>query len=471
MKAEYRIQGRSLILNFDGPLGDIEVETLASRWPELVEYASYGYDGLLVRAAQPVNYTISRSSNEVTVSLEPLSRNAQITYSDEGTTAQRIRLQALRTRVLFETGKAEEAQEMLHKLLNDHPDNPDVLGASAFAEQRLGKWREAVALYDRALSVNPRSIDHKRAKTELLNVYGNRVGLKTTYSYVEDNDKQIITRANGRKILDKHWSLNLLAENRFLEIDRVRRSDGNFESFNGVVNSADIEYGYDAEQARHGAIALLLNPGSVGARALVSLGPPAARTQFELAYREPEFRYVEGIVDNATRERMAISHRHDLMAKLHGVVGVSYQRYNVADDSDVAKTLGVDLSLDYTFRSAAKGPTITGGYFLEAEYVEEREVRIDVLGEPFSPLPLVDREVHGVNMSLENRLATGFNYTVIGGYVLDRFNEQGPIAGLNLSYRPNPSIEFQLPLSYSIATSRGTGDKVYSAGLFFIWYL
>jgi tetratricopeptide (TPR) repeat protein len=77
-----------------------------------------------------------------------------------------------RARALAATGHGEEAVEILDRILAGEPDHPGALLARAglYAEDR--DWDEALALYERAAAVAPRSAEARNALARCLHSMG-----------------------------------------------------------------------------------------------------------------------------------------------------------------------------------------------------------------------------------------------------------------------------------------------------------
>jgi Flp pilus assembly protein TadD len=59
-------------------------------------------------------------------------------------------------------GKLEEAMQYFDKAISLDPGNPDALGKKGAALEGLGRFNEAVPLFNRALEIKPNSLIAKK---------------------------------------------------------------------------------------------------------------------------------------------------------------------------------------------------------------------------------------------------------------------------------------------------------------------
>lgn len=88
---------------------------------------------------------------------------------------------------LREEGKLEESKKLLIALVGQNPDSSDIHYQCAWTHDRLGLEREAVAYYEKALSLGLQSEDAK----------GAYIGLGSTYRTIGEYEKSKETLLKG----------------------------------------------------------------------------------------------------------------------------------------------------------------------------------------------------------------------------------------------------------------------------------
>ena len=161
---------------------------------------------------------------------------------------------------------------------------------------------------------------------------------------------------------------------------------------------------------------------------------------------------------------------------------MGYNRYGLAGASDLARSASVEAQLRYVLNR--EGPLTSLVYLLDAEYVGRRAQR-EIPSEPlppdqaldtppppgrfFAPLPTATREVHVLQLSVEDWLADYVRYSAQIGYAYDRRGKSGPQGALSLAWEPLDALEIGVRASHARSTARGTASAVNAAGGYLLW--
>src|SRR5205823_3604838 len=101
------------------------------------------------------------------------------------------------------------------------------------------------------------------------------------------------------------------------------------------------------------------------------------------------------------------------------------------------RTVSVNGEVRFCNLAGIRGLSLA--YVLDAEYVFKQAEKTAPNGSQFTPLQLVDREVHAVTLAYAGSLGSTsgrglFTYEIAGGYGADRYGKPGPLAGAALGY-------------------------------------
>ncbi|HYD68410.1 tetratricopeptide repeat protein [Azospirillum sp.] len=463
---ERQQQGRELTLRFSRPIGDAKgIEGIPDRLSGWVENTQYGYDSLLLVLAPDV--AVNAEAQRTGVRLD-FTRAAPVTRerAEAEVNAER-RLDYYRALATLEEGEVRAARERLRGLVAANPRDREMVELLAQAEERLGRWREAVRLYDRALVLSPDRVEAAEAKARLLREYGEQVRLDFDLFRVKNADVQRVTRLTGVKELGADTAFRFALENRIVDVDQVPRRDGPPQAFHGRRSRAELSVVHDWDEPQQTRASLFLAERTVGLGVGHSVTHGSGETRAALHVQEPTYTFIEGIVGAGRRDRVMVAHDERLWQGLAASLGGAVNRYGLAGDPNLARSASVEGWVRYTFND--EGPIASVAYVLDAEYVADKTERIDPRGNVQAPLPLVSREVHSLQLAVDHPVTDWFRYNLQAGWSHDRRNEGGPFAAAQVAFAPLPELEFGLRASHTISTARGTGNTVRAAGGYLLW--
>lgn len=464
VKVVHTQTGRELTLRFGKPIGEARVESIAERLGGWVEGVQHGYDSLLLVLAPDILADVRPERSGVRVTFSHAPRVAARTTEDE---AAERRLDYFRAVTMIEDGRTGEARTLITAMLERDPKDREAVELQAQVAERQGRWRDAVALYDRALALAPDSKPAADARRRLLREYGSQARLDYDVQHVKNADVQRVARLNGSLEIGGNSALRYVVERRTLDVDSARRSGGLLQPFHGQRLRGELSLLHDWDSLDQSRVSLFAAQSTLGVGVGHDLRGDGGQTRLSFAVREPTYAFVEGIIDAGRRDRLSVLREQRLSDRWSFTLGGALNRYGLAGQEDLARSASLEGSLRYTL--PLDRPIASLAYVLDAEYVGRRVERFDAAGAPYIPLPVARREVHSLQVAVEDSYDSGFRYGMQGGWSYDRFNKGGPFAAGQLAYELLDGLEAGVHASHAISTARGTGSTVEAAGGYLLW--
>ena len=190
------------------------------------------------------------------------------------------------------------------------------------------------------------------------------------------------------------------------------------------------------------------------------------QTSFRIDFQRPYWEYIEGVLDGGVRDRLEIRRQHRLVPRLTGSIAASLNRYGVEDDSGVAKSLALEGNLSY-FVLKSK-PSLEVQYFFDGESRRSIDVRTDAGGVPFSPIPLVSREVHAFEAVSNNDLTRRLRAQGFTGFAWDRLGGSGPFFGGRLTFQMPRNLDAEVWFDRRLFFVN-TDEKINRVGGYIAW--
>lgn len=446
--------GRELLLRLDQPVDAELADGLAARLPDWLESASAGYDSLLLVAARPVAFSARTDAGVTRVTLASTGAAAE-----EPRDTADVRLDILRARLKARTGETGEAREALADLQTENPENADVLVELANLEQSVGAWRRAGNLYDRAIGLDPQRRDIAAARRGLEREFGPFLRLDMDLQQVEDGDTQVIAVLTGRALPTDDIDAGVRLENRYLDDDQVLRANGALDSVSDHFQRGEVYAGGSPAPGHRIEGALLAGAGTPGGALRYSYRTPDTLTTLSGTWHKAYWELVEGIVDDAVQDRLAVRHERQINRNWSAEGELGLNRFGIADIDTAATTFDAAFAIRYLVPWEAADLSV--GYSFDGKYVGAQETRLDANGNPFEPLPLTDTEFHSLNVSLGQGLGADWRYSAFVSLTADRFGGVGPSLGGELVWDPNEDMQLGLRAGHSRVSGRGD-DAVFT---------
>ena len=467
-----REEEREVLLRFDQEISIEDLEPLLLQSNEWVESIQTGYDTLLFVFRPDVPVTVRTSDGTVNISLATPKKS---TGSENAASALRLKL--TKVRLLAQQGKTEEALTLINQAHETHPNEPYVLVLKAEIENQLGRWKESLELLDSATVLDTKNEDFAELRQRIQKEHGTYVDVRHTVEFTGNNTTERLSYAEGSVKLTPQHRIGAVIERNDIDANVfVRPRDGVTDSFRGSKYRAAFytQYTYDNHNSSQAEV--YLGDNIVGAGARHTWWRPNGSTSFILEYQRPFWEFVEAVVHEGTRDRIALNvtqrftprHSFGLTGALH--------RYGLDGKDSVMRSSAIEGFFSYAFPRTPDLINFLGeegffavNYLLDAEYIAKRERRIGADGLVFTPLPSGSREVHAVTMNLLKNVDEHWSLEALGGFAKDRLGGNGPIMEGAIIYRQSEFQRLRFFLGKTVDTAE-TGDTVERTGVSLRWH-
>ncbi len=417
-----------------------------------------GRDQTLLAAAPGYQFAVMTGTDGVTY-LHPIKlADGQRVAQDESFAIQN---ELIRSRLEVETGRGYDASQRARTLVKQHPDNPQVLGFAANVENYIGNPHYARKLINKAHALQPANEDITELQRGLERENAASVYIDGEWRRLGRSDMQIAS-GGGTYDVNDHVQIGIEVQNIHVESEPVRLSNGTQGSFNRDRQRGELFARYFDDAGATSQISLFANNDTAGVGLYHTFANPLGLTNLGLEYHRPNWDFVEGIVDSATRDRAEIGHRYTLNDRttINGELGLN--NYNTREEDGVTSTATVTGGINYRLREL---PYVSVGYALDAEYkIHDKDGR-DTAGIPFQRFPLDSREVHSLNLFSSYDLTEDTNLEGSAGFGIDRMSgDAGPSVEGRVTHYLNDRLSLQGRAGYGFRGGANT-DEVSNAGL------
>ncbi|MDH5393521.1 MAG: hypothetical protein OEY11_10075 [Gammaproteobacteria bacterium] len=454
------------VIEFDHALDLPELQPAFKKLSAWLQTLSASYDAMLLRLQPGVTVALTVNDN----SLHILLKSDREKHSPVRAPAKSsLALERVAAFLKMESGQPSVAAADLRALIEHYPKQAQLLLDMASVEQRLGRWREALALYERAEVLMPYSSIIKQSKASLLREYGSRLGTEVIYSTVGSQDTQYITTLQARKLMTNGyvWSLDYQRRDAKEEFD-IRHSSGEIKAFEGERHhlSLGLESALNSGQQILSVFAGAKEPGL--GWAYLHAGD-YGQSAIEVAWTQPWYEIPEALVGYGYQHRLALSHTKIFWRQFSLSSDISFNRYGLEGVDDAAKSNRLQLYSRYWFVKPGSG--FSFGYALDWEDVFYHAEREDAMANVFMPLPLASRELQVMDWGWNNRLMNKLLLAVQLGYEYERKREtSAPFGRITLNYQPDSGFEASANIQTGLSSYRGGEDEFVNVGGSIIWF-
>jgi hypothetical protein len=284
-----------------------------------------------------------------------------------------------------------------------------------------------------------------------------------------DISDQFITRVSGFRPVSRNWRLGAHVENNFYQFEKLQLSNGLIGADSGSAQRAQIDAMYESEAGPLYTGSLLLNPdATLGAALQVDGKTKYGDARAYVEYHKPEWRFVERIPDNATRNRIGVQQTYTPDRETFTTVGAALSDYSQDNESHATQTIwlygNIHTPIERLIEDWNYIPLIVG-YGIDAEYLIDSEFGVNAFGNRYRMYPMISREVHYVEASYRRPIDESAYSLLTGALAYDRMTGLGgpSVAGL-YSQEINREWEMQFRASYGISFTQDAGAGIISAG-------
>jgi hypothetical protein len=456
------LEGRGVVVRFPASFDASALAGLGERHPGWIQDLRYGFDSLYLEPVRDARVELKAGPGVHEIWLvRSAAAVAAPAAVDDGSALRLDRLEALtRGRGGDRTG----ARARLRDLMERHPDDVQTLLDLVEQERELGRWRDAIALYNRALALDADAPFMIEGKAALLYEHGPMVRASFDLSDVEDEDEQLIWVLESRAFAGADTVAALRFEYRDVDDPQVQNPAGFVESFSGRREFASLSLERPAPGGGDGRLELHAGAGRPGLTLGWRRGWNPGTTRFHFDAWRPYWDFVEGIAHGGYRHRAELGHRWRTREPWTLEAALNGSRYGLDGDAALADAWGLQLASTYTVWRAE--PRISLEYYFDTERFGNVRERVDAAGNRYAPVGFNDREVHQVQLAWDEQLTDYVRVGARGGYTVDRYNGRGHHFGVDLAWQPLPGLEIGARFNQSITSARGVANALNSFGGF-----
>ncbi len=453
----YRLldNGRKLLLV--NPVSQNTDELPALRLPDVnaydwLSYTSEGYSETLLVAETGYTFSVMQDANGA-VWVHPVRENQTDMVKRNQNYA--IQNQLIHARIDIETGRAYDASRQVRQLVKVHPDNAQVLGFAANVENYIGNWPYARTLIHKAHQRDPDNEDIIRLQRGIERSHAAGVYADVEWRALGNND-EVITTFGASYDINEHMQAGIIVQNNDVDSVILRRADGRRDAFEDNLQRGEVFFRYFTDEGTQSQISLFANNDTAGLGAYHSVIHRYGMTNVGIEYHRPYWEFVEGILDDATRDRVQVGHRYVLNDKvtLSGELGLN--RYNTQQEDGLSSTVTLEGMASYRLMEI---PYVSVAYGLDAEYETSEKNAIDADGIPFQRFPMDSREVHSLSVFGSYDLNDDTNIEGLASYGFDRISgDSGPTVEGRVTHYLTDEVSVQGRASYGFRGGAAEGD-------------
>jgi tetratricopeptide (TPR) repeat protein len=468
---ELRREGLNLIVTFARAVPAFDAAALQTQTAGWLDGVSVGYDALMLRLSSGVDVQVDRTSPSLlTLRFIHSANQDELAASPQpGSSVGALRLKLLQARLLVQEGQLAQARERFEALRAAAPESAEPVAGLAALESQVGRWRRSLELYRQAqkLSDNDPALTAAAGVVERAQAGGVRVEAEQRRSHGGDVIAPTTVDLAGIKAsrrLGEEWKLGVDIEVASIDTQAVQRADGSVRPFSGTRNRAALYAQHDGLNGDVHVVSLFADDRSAGLGLSRRQIDDRGATTLVVEARRPSWDYIEGMIAQALRDRLAVARSQLLGRSVTGRAEVGVNRYTLPGQGEVSRTTSVAGEVRWENLGNVNG--LSAAYALDAEYVNRIDSRVTAAGAQYAPLPLLDREVHAVLLGYARTFGERDNSGVLSvsgqlGPGYDRFGRSGLIATAELSWVRGAAV-IQLRGSHvsNVGRSRGTTDAI-----------
>jgi hypothetical protein len=390
----------------------------ATRAHSAVEYVTEGYDTVLVVTKPGHTLQILDSGSGWAAEALPAqgfdlrSERAQL----------KLRRQLLEARMELEEGNVHGATTRVAALEKDYGSDPQYRGFAANTYFYAENWPVAKQEVAKAQAMAPNNADVARLARDIDREHADRVRADVTLVNRGDNT-EVVTALSGEKQVSDKWRAGAVMRNHNVDVDNRLQPDGTIRGQSADRQSGEIYGIFAHNQTNYSTLRVFANNDTLGLGADHTNINPLGITTFSGRWHEPYFTFVEGIYDDAVRDRLAVYHQVKRSPWDFGL-GASLNNYSIDSADDVFTSFGLEGNLVYALRQAA--PYVGLGYSIDAEYKMDDELQRTSTGTTYRRFPLRTREIHFASVTLAEDFGPRTFGSLLAGYGWDRYGGDGP---------------------------------------------
>ncbi len=385
-----------------------------------VAYVVEGRDEALVVAKDEVNIqAMSNDSGEVF--LHPVAqKNRQLEKLNQQFMVQN---ELINARIEVENGQGYAASQRTRALTKNHPNNPQVLGFAANVENFNGNWPYARRLINKAHQLQPRNDDIISLQRGIERLHASNLYIDGHWRALGKSN-EYIGSAGGSYDVNENVQVGLDLQNNSVRSTILTLSDGKTGKFNEERQRGEAYLRYFDELGDTSQVSLFANNDTAGLGAYHSFSNQLGLSNVGLEFQRPDWQFVQGVIDDATRSRAFVGHRFSPSnpVTIEGQLGVN--QYNTKNGNNLSSTITAQGSVSYRLQQV---PYFALSYNLDLEHELNDKRGILPNGQEFQLFPMQSREVHSVGVLASHNFSKDTNAEGFASYGYERISGQsGP---------------------------------------------
>lgn len=387
---------------------------------EWLGYAKEGYNETLLVAEAGYQLQVMSGANGQTWLHPVKTDNARSAALEE---AFNVRHELTNARLEVETGKEYAAAQRMRKLAEAHPQDPEVLGFAANIENFVGNWPTARKLVNKAHDLQPENEDIMALQRGIEREHASSIYLDGEWRGLGDNDEYITTLGATYDVND-NMQIGFIGQNNSVDSTQIRLSDGTLDTFDEDKQRGELFLRYFDDKGSQTQFSLYANNDTPGLGIHHAFINPFGNTRIAAEYHRSHWDFVEGVIDDATRDRLSVGHRTSLSNTVIIDGEIGYNNYNTQDFDNISSSMTIGGTITQRVSDA---PFVSVGYGLDAEYEIDEKNGVDANGIPFQRFPLDSREVHSLNVLGSHAFGEDTFVEGFASYGIDRISgDSGP---------------------------------------------
>ncbi len=443
VKFKKEIQDGNLYLEFNQPVDSKDLIAAQEKVSSLIKRFSNGYNTLYLVAKRPVFYHMEADNKTFFLNIAP-NQEAPIKMTKFAKIAA--------ARLLVEKRSYVRAFNAIFALMNEYPDDKDVLVLYSSLEGLLPRWQNQVGILETILLQHPWDYD---IKTLFYYAYSPHS------SYIEGTRQMQRTiglaavqvyRLQGEKIVRSSPNSVLYAGAQYQlwdgHVSSILNSQGNAVGFRGWRNQGTLYIRNEWRDGSHLRLSLYDQKAAFGAGleygTLFPFFQGTIKTEFQ--WHRPTWEIFEALAFNGREDRF-----YSLMTSVTN----RYFSWSLGGGSRRIGISGTPTGLITALASAQvfvnlfiPNPIFGINYSLDAEYILFRKSKIGADGVPFFPVPYTSFENHTLRAYLIYIFRDRWYISAYGGETFNRIGLKDATCGAEIRYAKPLPCGWEAKLSY-----------------------
>lgn len=355
--------GREVVLEFSGPLGDGEADRAAKALGARLEGYAEGYGAVRFRLTTPTRAVADGRRVVITPDPEPVDKPED-----------RRRLAMLDARAQASAGDLDAARVRLAQIAADAPGDMEPRLMLAAAESGAGHWQQALQAYDGVRRLFPEATDVARDRDALAMSHASAIRPVFDATFGPNGERAQTLTLSGDVPIGETWRASFSERTTHETIRGLRRPiGGTVADYDAVKALATVGLTHDWDwPIGTTRLSLFAAPATVGAGIQHDLATRFGETTLGALYHQPYWGTVTAFAANARRDRIGVTQAVKLPDSWQIHAGAGVIRYGIPGHDTVASGPSLLAGLSKGLPASwvkLDGMQLRLGYRLEAEYL------------------------------------------------------------------------------------------------------